>query len=82
MAPMKKPTEGVIKIWTYKEAAKKVKRLSGQPPEWVALVPSSLVCSEVEELFLCSHTDDHPVTRRRLRGGSVLFSAGHSESEH
>jgi hypothetical protein len=78
---MKKPPESVIKIWTYNEAAKKVKRLAGQPSEWVALVPSSLVCSDVEELFLHSHTDDHPVTRRRLRGGSVLFSAGQSEPE-
>ena len=70
---MKKNPEA-IQIWRYDQVPQRLKRLSGKNSAWVALIPPNLVRHDSEALFLRSHTDQRPVSRRLLADGSILFA--------
>ena len=71
---MSKRMEQVVKIWPYNRVPQSLKRLSGETPDWVALVPPTLAWPEVEALFLRWNVDTYRVNRRTLDDGSILFS--------
>lgn len=78
---MNKDHKEVIQVWRYDQAPQFLKPLSRKNSTWIALIPPNLVWSELEALFLKSHTGDHPVVRRRLVDGSVLFSGGSDDEK-
>ena len=71
---MSKNPKDIIQIWRYDQVPQSLKGLSGENSAWVVLIPPNLVWHESEELFQRLHTDRHPVTRRALADGSILFS--------
>jgi hypothetical protein len=77
--PMKK-NPNVIQIWRCDQVPQYLKRLSGNSA-WVALIPPDLVRHESEALFLDSHADQHPVIRRILADGSILFLGWHDDDK-
>ena len=78
---MSKDPEEIIQIWFYDQAPQSLKALSRKNSAWVVRIPANLVWHESEELFQRLHTDDHPVLRRTLADGSVLFSGGSGYEE-
>jgi hypothetical protein len=77
---MKKKSE-VIQIWRYDQVPQCLKRLSAKNSAWVALIPPNLVRHEAEALFLQWHTEQHPVMRRPLADGSILFSGSTDDDD-
>jgi hypothetical protein len=73
---MSKDLEEIIQIWCYDQVPKSLKPLSRKNSAWVVRIPPDLVWHESEALFLRLHTDNHPVIRRTLADGSILFSGG------
>jgi hypothetical protein len=76
---MSKNPEETIQIWRYDQVPQSLKSLSRKNSAWVVLIPPNLVWHESETLFQRLHTDRHPVVRRRLADGSILFSGGSSD---
>jgi hypothetical protein len=70
-----------IKIWKSDQAPEEAGGIIGRQATWIAMVPRSLVCPEVEALFLRWHTETHPVVRRTLSDGFVLFGISHPAAE-
>ena len=73
---MSNDPEEVIQIWRYDQVPPSLKRLSRKNAAWVVRIPPNLVWHESEALFLRLRTDSHPVIRRTLADGSILFSGG------
>jgi len=67
---MRRNSEDVIQIWRYEQVPQRLKRLVCKNSTWVVLIPPNLVWHESEELF----QREHPLTRRTLADGSILFS--------
>jgi hypothetical protein len=78
---MRKNQEEIIQIWSYDQVPQSLKRLSGKNSAWVVLIPPNLVWYESEALFQRLHTDHHPITRRALADGSILFSGGRKDDK-
>ena len=73
---MSNDPEDIIQIWRYDQVPPSLKRLSRKNAAWVVRIPANLVWHESEALFLRLRTDCHPVIRRTLADGSILFSGG------
>ena len=78
---MSKDPEEIIQIWRYDQVPKSLKPLSRKNSAWVVRIPPDLVWHESEALFLRLHTDSHPVIRRMIADGSILFSGGSKDEK-